>query len=91
MSAAAKGTRVAIDIGGTFTDLVCIDANGELRRAKADSTPEALEVAVLEVLARSGVDPASVDSFLHGSTVVINAITERSGARTALVTTRGFR
>jgi N-methylhydantoinase A len=81
---------VAIDIGGTFTDLVCIDANGELRRAKADSTPEALEVAVLEVLARSGVDPASVDSFLHGSTVVINAITERSGARTALVTTRGF-
>lgn len=90
MSAAAKGTRVAIDIGGTFTDLVCIDANGELRRAKADSTPEALEVAVLEVLARSGVDPASVDSFLHGSTVVINAITERSGARTALVTTRGF-
>ena len=81
---------MAIDIGGTFTDLVCIDANGELRRAKADSTPEALEVAVLEVLARSGVDPASVDSFLHGSTVVINAITERSGARTALVTTRGF-
>jgi N-methylhydantoinase A len=86
-----RRARVAVDIGGTFTDLVCIDANGELHRAKADSTPEALEVAVLEVLARSGVDPASVDSFLHGSTVVINAITERSGARTALVTTRGFR
>ena len=86
-----RGARVAVDIGGTFTDLVCIDAYGELHRAKADSTPGALEVAVLDVLARSGVDPASVDSFLHGSTVVINAITERRGARTALVTTRGFR
>lgn len=86
-----QGARVAVDIGGTFTDLVCVDQRGRLRRAKADSTPEALERAVLEVLARSGVEPSSVDSFLHGSTVVINAITERRGARTALVTTRGFR
>ena len=91
MVAPPRGARVAVDIGGTFTDLVCIDAYGELHRAKADSTPGALEAAVLDVLARSGVDPASVDSFLHGSTVVINAITERRGARTALVTTRGFR
>jgi len=50
-----------------------------------------LEEAVLTVLGHSGVDPAEVGTFIHGSTVVINAITERRGARTALVTTRGFR
>jgi N-methylhydantoinase A len=86
-----KTARVAVDIGGTFTDLVSIDAAGQLRRAKADSTPGALEEAVLAVLARSGVNALDVGTFIHGSTVVINAITERRGARTALVTTRGFR
>lgn len=87
----ATGIRVAIDIGGTFTDLVCIDADGKLRRAKADSTPDALEEAVLRVLDISGVDHEAIETFIHGSTVVINAITERRGARTALVTTTGFR
>jgi N-methylhydantoinase A len=89
--ASAKGTRVAIDIGGTFTDLVCIDGSGKLRRAKSDSTPAALEEAVLRVLDLSGVSHETIGTFIHGSTVVINAITERRGARTALVTTRGFR
>jgi N-methylhydantoinase A len=87
----AKTARVAVDIGGTFTDLVSIDERGRLRRAKSESTPAALEEAVLTVLGHSGVDPAEVGTFIHGSTVVINAITERRGARTALVTTRGFR
>lgn len=91
MTPASLGARVAVDIGGTFTDLVSIDAHGRLRRAKADSTPAALEEAVLTVLGHSGLEPADVDTFIHGSTVVINAITERRGARTALVTTRGFR
>jgi len=88
---AARTARVAVDIGGTFTDLVSIDERGRLRRAKSDSTPAALHEAVLTVLGHSGVDPAQVGTFIHGSTVVINAITERRGARTALVTTRGFR
>ena len=83
-------SRVAVDIGGTFTDLVHVDAEGRLTRAKCSSTPAALEDAVVQVLVQSGADIADVDAFIHGSTVVINAITERRGARTALVTTRGF-
>jgi N-methylhydantoinase A len=88
---ASAPTRVAVDIGGTFTDLIAVDTAGGVVRAKADSTPDALEAGVLTVLQQSGLEPSSVDAFVHGSTVVINAITERRGARTALVTTRGFR
>jgi N-methylhydantoinase A len=88
---AGASTRVAVDIGGTFTDLIAVDTAGRVVRAKADSTPDALEDGVLTVLQQSGLEPPSVDAFVHGSTVVINAITERHGARTALVTTRGFR
>jgi N-methylhydantoinase A len=84
-------TRLAIDVGGTFTDLVAVDGGGALARAKADSTPGRLEAGVISALRRSGVDPRSVRAFVHGTTVVINAITERRGVRTALVTTRGFR
>lgn len=83
--------RVAVDIGGTFTDLVAIDAYGRLHREKVATTPDALERGVLQVIGTIGLSPADIDTFVHGSTVVINAITERRGARTALVTTRGFR
>jgi N-methylhydantoinase A len=84
--------RLAIDIGGTFTDLAAVDeATGRLVLAKADTTPGRLEDGVTDALERSGVDPEGVSSFVHGTTVVINAITERAGASTALVTTRGFR
>lgn len=83
--------RVAVDIGGTFTDLVAVDSEGRVRRGKAHTTPDALERAVLEVLAQSGTPAESIATFVHGSTVVINAVTERRGARAALVTTRGFR
>lgn len=84
--------RLAIDIGGTFTDLAAVDeATGRLVLAKADTTPGRLEDGVTDALDRSGVDPAGLSSFVHGTTVVINAITERAGASTALVTTRGFR
>jgi N-methylhydantoinase A len=86
------GVRVAVDIGGTFTDLVAQDtATGRVVRAKTDTTPGALERGVLAALAQSGVPPASVSAFIHGTTVVINTVTERTGARTALVTTKGFR
>ncbi len=99
-SAAAAGARdqsgarvrLAVDIGGTFTDLVAVDTvSGGVVRAKADTTPGHLSDGVLTALARSGVRAESIDVFIHGTTVVINAVTERRGAPTALVTTRGFR
>jgi N-methylhydantoinase A len=84
-------TRLAVDIGGTFTDLVAVQASGRVVRAKTDTTPGRLERGVLAALTRSGVPADGVAAFIHGTTVVINAVTERSGVRTALVTTRGFR
>ena len=84
--------RLAVDIGGTFTDLAAVDTEtGAVVRAKADTTPGNLSDGVLAALAKSGVPAASIGAFVHGTTVVINAVTERRGARTALVTTRGFR
>jgi N-methylhydantoinase A len=81
-----------VDIGGTFTDLVSVDTvSGQVVRAKADTTPGQLSDGVLKALALSGVPVRSIEAFIHGTTVVINAVTERSGARTALITTRGFR
>ena len=86
------GHRVAIDIGGTFTDLAAVDVpTGELVVAKAPSTPARLDDGVMAALDRSGVPTSSVESVVHGTTVVINAITERRGVPTTLVTTRGFR
>jgi N-methylhydantoinase A len=84
--------RVAVDIGGTFTDVVVFDeANGSLALAKALSTPAELARGVLEGLTKATVQFGEVSSLIHGSTVVINAIIERQGAKTALVTTKGFR
>lgn len=88
--------RVATDVGGTFTDLVYFEtdrATGRqtIRTAKSDTTPPHFEVGVLNVLKKGGVDISRVDFFAHGTTVVINALTERKGAKTALITTEGFR
>jgi N-methylhydantoinase A len=84
--------RVAVDIGGTFTDLVALDTvTGEVVRAKTDTTSRQLSRGVLAALECSGVSADNVATFIHGTTVVINAVTERAGARTALVTTKGFR
>ncbi len=89
--AAGGQVRLAVDIGGTFTDLVAVDtASGKVVRVKADTTSN-LTDGVLTALARSGVPAASIAEFIHGTTVVINAVTERRGAPTALVTTSGFR
>ena len=87
-----QGVRLAVDIGGTFTDLVAMDAaTGRLARAKALTTPGALEQGVLTALRQSAVEPAEISAFIHGTTAVINAVTERTGAMTGLVTTAGFR
>jgi N-methylhydantoinase A len=69
-----------------------VDAStGELVVTKAPSTPARLDDGVLAALERSGIPASSIEALVHGTTVVINAITERNGVPTALVTTRGFR
>ena len=84
--------RLATDIGGTFTDLVYFDEKtGALSVAKALSTPDDLTRGVLDTIDQAGLDADAVNYFVHGGTTVINAITERTGAKTALVTTEGFR
>jgi N-methylhydantoinase A len=87
--------RVGIDIGGTFSDLVVVAADGRVETLKVSSAPERLIPALLEglrtVLERAGLVAADAESVVHGTTVATNAILEYNGARTALITTRGFR
>ena len=88
--------RVATDVGGTFTDLVCFETDTETGKhsivtAKTDTTPPDFETGVLNVLAKGQVDPSEVDFLAHGTTVVINSITERKGVKVGLITTKGFR
>jgi N-methylhydantoinase A len=87
--------RVATDVGGTFTDLVFFETDDSgrqsIRTAKVDTTPPNFDEGVLNVLAKGKVDIASVAFFAHGTTLVINALTERKGVKTGLITTEGFR
>lgn len=90
----AKTVRIATDVGGTFTDLVAFESGPDGMRittAKTDTTPPDFEQGVLNVLAKGNVDPAGVDFLAHGTTVVINALTERKGVKVGLITTEGFR
>lgn len=84
--------RLAIDIGGTFTDLVALDErDGSVLLGKDHTTPHDFAQGVVSTINRSGLDLREISQFVHGTTVVINAITERKGARVALITTKGFR
>ena len=86
--------RVATDVGGTFTDLVAFETGPDglkITTAKSDTTPPNFEAGVLNVLEKGGIDPATVDFMAHGTTVVINALTERKGVPVGLITTEGFR
>jgi len=83
--------RVATDIGGTFTDLVYVTPEGEVGTAKSHTTPGQFEKGVMDVIEASNISPAEFISFVHGTTIVINAITERKGAKVGLLTTEGFR
>lgn len=83
--------RVATDIGGTFTDLVYVDESGEVGVAKSPTTPPNFEQGVLDVIEKSRIEKKAITTFIHGSTVVINALTEKKGVKTALLTTKGFR
>jgi N-methylhydantoinase A len=88
-------TRLAVDIGGTFTDVVLETADGRLATKKVLTTPRAPEEGVMEgtlaLLAESGVGLSAIDVLVHGTTLATNAIIERKGARTALIATDGFR
>lgn len=83
--------RVATDIGGTFTDLVYVSEEGEIGIAKSNTTPPNFEQGVMDVIRKAGVDNEELSMFIHGTTVIINALTERKGAKTGLITTKGFR
>ena len=83
--------RIAVDIGGTFTDLVAVDDRGKVARSKALTTPDDLAQGIQDCLRAANIDVAGATFFVHGSTVTINAVLERKGACTGLITTKGFR
>jgi len=89
-----QGGRLGVDIGGTFTD-VALEARGRRFSAKILTTPEAPERAVLDaihtVLREAALAPVDMSIIIHGTTLATNAIIERKGAKTALLTTEGFR
>jgi N-methylhydantoinase A len=85
-----SGTRVGVDVGGTFTDLVAL-VDGRVVTWKVPSTRRDQAAAVVHALESAGLEKADVAEIRHGTTVATNALLERRGARTALVTTAGFR
>src|SRR5947208_5194259 len=89
-----QGGRLGVDIGGTFTD-VALDADGRRYSTKILTTPDAPERAVLEaigtILRQAALAPGDLSIIIHGTTLATNAIIERKGAKTALLTTEGFR
>ncbi len=96
MPLSKSSLSVAVDIGGTFTDIALLDrASGEIWRAKTPSTPsdpsEAFLTGINLALAMAGKPAGALSQVLHGTTVATNMILEGKGAPTALVTTRGFR
>ncbi|MFU8869547.1 hydantoinase/oxoprolinase family protein, partial [Natronococcus sp.] len=93
-TAEASETRIGVDVGGTFTD-VALSVDDRLVTAKVPTTTDRQHVGVLEGIAkacdRAGIEPSEIDAFAHAMTVSVNALLERGGAKTALVTTAGFR
>jgi len=77
--------RVATDIGGTFTDLVFVTPDGKVVTGKSHTTPAQFEKGVMDVISASDIKPSEFASFVHGTTIVINAITERKGAKVGLL------
>lgn len=86
------GTRVAIDVGGTFTDVVTLDGEtAQLTFDKVPTTPTHPEEGVLHGFEASGAPMTGIGNFIHGTTLGLNALLTRRGARTGIVTTKGFR
>jgi N-methylhydantoinase A len=86
--------QIGVDIGGTFTDIVALDARGRLTLAKVPSTPkdvlDGIATALTEVLTLAGAQAGDVERFIHGTTIATNAVLEQKGAVTAVLTTEGF-
>ena len=95
MTGRAGPVAVGIDIGGTFTDLLAVTADGKVRARKVLTTPadhmQAIRAGLTALLAEIGAEGREVDTLVHGTTIATNAILERRGARCGLITTRGFR
>lgn len=88
--------RIGLDVGGTFTDFTVFDsARGEVRHHKVASTPanpaNAIRLGLEQILDRFGIDAGDVHFLGHGTTVATNMVLERKGAKTGMITTRGFR
>jgi N-methylhydantoinase A len=84
--------KIGIDVGGTFTDLVAVDEDtGRFITAKAPSTPEDQSSGLMEAVAATGIAGKDITSIIHGCTVAINAVLTRTGVKTGLLTTDGFR
>lgn len=87
-----KNTRVAVDVGGTFTDVVIMDeTSGAIRIEKTASTPDDPMVAILNGIDQGSIDLSNVSMFSHGTTVATNALITRNLARSAMICTEGFR
>ena len=83
---------VAIDIGGTFTDLSASTTRRQsFVEAKSLTTPHELTQGIIDCIRKSGLAAAAIDELIHGSTIAINTLIERKGAKTGLIVTRGTR
>jgi N-methylhydantoinase A len=89
--ATGHGLRLGVDVGGTFTDVVAVTPDGSIVTAKVPSTPGDQSIGVIAGWQASGLAAGTVALFAHGTTVATNALLERRGGRTALITTEGFR
>src|SRR5581483_1969755 len=84
--------RVAVDIGGTFTDLIAFDEQAHtIQHAKSLTTPADPVEGIVECIRKARLQPSSIDSLIHGSTIAINTLIERKGAKVGLIVTRGTR
>ena len=86
---------LGIDIGGTFTDIVALGTQGSVTSTKVSSTPDdygrGISNGINALLSESSIKPATIEKVVHATTVATNAILENKGAKTALITTEGFR
>src|SRR5713226_2034194 len=84
--------RIAVDIGGTFTDLIAFDERSQrIQHAKTLTTQRDPVERILDCIHKAAVDPKSIDNLIHGSTIAINTLIERKGATVGLIVTRGTR
>src|SRR5699024_8417746 len=83
--------RVATDIGGTFTDLVSVEEEVKITVIKSNTTSYNFEKGIFDVIDKADISFNDIEMFFHGTTVVINALTEKQGVKTGLITTEGFR